>query len=151
MTFPDYNLPYLPPNTIVPSPADEDLFIPYLNRLYEEIALIMNQKDFRFFTIPIGTIAIPIPNIPTSGAFIICVSGTLDGMPAVTYSMIKTNSTVAGTASQIQVQAGTTIGTDTTWNTVKLLIDSTATNFTIKHNAVAGTIGNFNVKFIGTM
>lgn len=151
MTFPDFTLPYLPPNTIVPSPADEDLFIPYLNRLYEEIALIMNQKDFRFFTIPIGTIATAIPNIATSGAFIICVSGTQDGMPAVTYSMIKTNSTVAGTASQIQVQPGTTIGTDTTWNGVNLLISSTASNFTIVHDAAAGTIGNFNVKFIGTM
>lgn len=151
MTFPDFTLPYLPPNTIVPSPNDENLFIPYLNRLYEEIALVMNQKDFRFFTIPIGTTAVSIPNIANSGAFIICISGTEDGMPAATYSMIKTNSTVAGTVSQIQVQSGTTIGTDTTWNGVKLLLGSTASNFTIVHNAASGTIGNFNIKFIGTM
>ena len=150
-TFPTLPFYDLPLTTIIPSPADEELFIPYLTRLYEDIATVVNQKDNTYFTIPIGTTAAIIPNVPNSGAFIICIAGTMDGMPAVTYSLIKTNSTAAGTASQIQVQPGTTIGTNATWNNVNLLIGSTATNFTIVHNAIAGTIGNFNVRFIGTM
>jgi NAD(P)-dependent dehydrogenase (short-subunit alcohol dehydrogenase family) len=36
MTFPVIDLPSLPPNTIVPE--SDSLFIPYLNRLYEDIA-----------------------------------------------------------------------------------------------------------------
>jgi len=147
MTFPDVPLPYLAPNTICPDPGNLDLFLPYFNRLYEDIALTVNQKDFLFYTVAIGTTVSNIPNIPNKGAFIICVSGEDDGMPAVTYSLIKTNSTVAGTATSIQIQTGTT----GVWSGVDLLITSSATNFQIQHNAVSGTIGNFNIKFIGTM
>lgn len=150
-TFPTLPFLDLPLTTIVPDPDDKQLFIPWLTRVYEDIALTVNQKDNTFFTIPIGTVASVIPNLPNSGAFIICVAGTMDGMPAVTYSLIKTNSESAGLGQQLQVQPGTTIGNNATWNGVNLLISSNATNFTIVHNAAAGTIGNFNVRFIGTM
>lgn len=151
MTFPSFQLPYLPPNTIVPPPNNEDLFIPYLNRLYEEIALVVNSKDWRFFTFPIGSIPTNIPNIGNSGAYIICVAGIMDGMPALTYSLIKTNSTVAGVTQLIQTEQGTTIGTNTDWNGIKLLVTSTASNFQIAHDGASTLIGNFNMKFIGTM
>ena len=150
MTFPAFTFPYLPPNTIVPKPSNEDLFIPYLNRLYEEIALIMNQKDFKFYTIPVGTTAVPIPNIDTFGAYTICVNGVSDGMPSAVYACSKSNSTIAGNAVSLASQNGTTIGSDATWNGVAITIASSATNFTIVHNAATGTIGNFNIKYIGT-
>lgn len=144
---PNVTLPFLPPNTIMPSPVDqEDIFIQYFNRLYEDIAYTVNQKDFRFFTIPVPTTATKIPNIPNQGAFIICVCGQENGMPALTASLIKTDSSAAGFSSNIQIQQGTT----GVWLGVNLQIGSTATNFTIVTNAVAGTVGNFNIKIIGT-
>lgn len=151
ITFPNSPFSDLPFTTIVPSPSDEDLFVPWLTRLYEDLATVINNKDWTWYSIPVGTTATAIPNIANYGAFIICVAGTMDGMPAVTYSCVKSNSTIAGVPTQLSSQAGTTIGTDTTWNGVTLTIASSATNFTIVQNAAAGTIGNFNVRFIGTL
>ncbi len=150
-TFPTLPFYDLPLTTIIPSPSDEDLFLPYLTRLYEDIATVVNQKDNTYYTIPIGTTAMAIPNVPNFGAYLICVAGTEDGMPTTTYSLTKANSTANGVATNLSRQAGTTIGGVTTWNGVNLTIASSATNFTIVHNAAAGTIGNFNVRFIGTM
>ena len=38
----------LPPNTIVPE--NWDLFIPYFNTLYEDIASTVNGRDFHFLS-----------------------------------------------------------------------------------------------------
>lgn len=152
ITYPNSPFQDLAFTTIVPDPEDKMLFIPWLTRTYEDIATIVNLKDWTEYTIPIGATKGDIPNIPNLGAFIICIAGTMDGMPACTYSMIKTNSTAAGVPAMIQTQPGTTIGTNTAWNGVKLLISTTAssTNFQINHDGASSLIGNFNVRFIGT-
>lgn len=152
ITFPNSPFSDLAFTTIVPSPSDEELFVPWLTRLYEDLATVINNKDWVSYTIAVGAVKQAIPNIPNLGAFIICIAGTMDGMPACTYSMIKTNSTAAGVPSLIQTQAGTTIGSNTAWNGVKLLISTTAssTNFQINHDGASSLIGNFNVRFIGT-
>ena len=150
-SFPQNVFTDLPFTTVVPDPDNKELFVPWLTRLYEDIATVVNQKDWTYYTIPIGTTEVDIPNIPNRGAFLICVSGVDDGMPGCTYSLIKNNSTSAGNPSLLQTEAGTAIGNTTTWLGVKLIITSSATNFQIKHNATAGTIGNFNIRFIGTM
>lgn len=152
ITYPIEPFQDLPFTTIVPDPEDKEVFIPWLTRVYEDLASVINIKDWTAYTIPVGSTKSDIPNIPNQGAFIICVAGTMDGMPACTYSMIKTNSTAAGVPAMIQTQPGTTIGSITDWNGVKLLISTTgsSTNFQINHDGAAGLIGNFNVRFIGT-
>lgn len=153
ISYPTEPFTELPYTTIVPDPEDKFMFIPWLTRTYEEIAQTVNLKDWKYYTIPVGTTKSDIQNIPNMGAFIICIAGTMDGMPACTYSLIKTSSTTAGNPALIQTQEGTTIGTNTDWNGVSLLISTTSssTNFQINHNGAAGLIGNFNVRFIGTM
>lgn len=142
MTFPRVILSSLPPNTIVPE--DEDLFIPYLNRLYEDIAFCVNSKDPTYFTIPITSTATNISNVPNFGAFIVCVSGTNSTLPTITASLCKADATAAGSIATIGSQVGTSA-----WAGNTLIISATATNFQIRHDRV-GVTGNFNIRIIGT-
>jgi hypothetical protein len=142
MTFPIIELPTLPPNTIVPE--NEALFIPYLNRLYEDIANTVNNKDNNFFTIPITSTASNIYNLPNFGAYLITVSGQDSTLPTITASLVKSDAGVAGVVNVLGTQAGTGA-----WAGNVLTITSTATNFQIAHNR-AGVTGNFNINITGT-
>lgn len=142
MTFPVINLPSVAPNTIVPE--DDALFIEYFNRLYEEIAFAVNNKDNNFFQIPITSTASNIPNVPNFGAFIISVSGSLSTLPTLTVSLCKADATAAGSIAVLGSQVGTGA-----WAGNALTITSTATNFQIAHNRAAVT-GNFNIRIVGT-
>jgi hypothetical protein len=143
MTFPIIQRPSLPPNTIIPE--QENLFIEYLNRLYEDIAFTVNSKDYTAFTTSITDIASDIPNLPNFGAFIICVSGNTSGLPTITASLCKNSASLAGVINVLGTQAGTVAP----WAAATLTITSTATNFQINHS-VAATTGNFNIRIIGT-
>lgn len=143
MTFPIIQQPSLPPNTIVPE--NDFLFIPYLNRLYEDIALTVNNKDNIYFLTAITSSASNISNLPNFGAYIICVSGQTSSLPTITASLCKSNSGVAGSIAVLGSQAGT----GGTWGGKNLTITATATNFQIAHNA-AGVTGNFNIRILGT-
>ena len=143
MTFPVIEQPSLPPNTIVPE--NNALFIPYLNRLYEDIAFTVNNKDDDYFQIAITDVASNIPNLPNFGSFIICVSGSVTGLPTITASLTKASASSAGVIVVLGSQAGTTAP----WVAATLTITSTATNFQINHS-VAATTGNFNIRIIGT-
>lgn len=142
MTFPIVDQPILPISTIVPE--NKDLFIPYLNRLYEDIASTVNNKDFIYFTTAITSTAQNIPNLPNFGAFIICVSGTVSTFPTLTASLCKASATAAGAIAVLGSQVGTGA-----WAGNALTITSTATNFQIAQNN-AGVTGNFNIRIIGT-
>lgn len=142
MTFPIILQPSLPPNTIVPE--NDFLFIPYLNRLYEDIALTVNNKDNIYFLSPITSVATNISNLPNFGAFVICVSGADSTLPTITASLCKADATVAGSVAVLGSQVGTAA-----WAGNALTITSTATNFQIKHNR-AGVTGNFNIRILGT-
>lgn len=148
MTFPMITLPSLPPNTIVPE--NDALFIPYLNRLYEEIAFAVNNKDNLAFPIAITDVAQDIPNVPNYGAFIICVYGevydsvTPSALPTLNASLCKSDPTAAGSIAVLGSQAGTG-----GWGGINLTVTSTATNFQIKHN-LAATSGNFLIRILGT-
>lgn len=133
----------LPPNTIVPS--NWDLFIPYLNRLYEDIAFNVNNKDDDYYTMPITNTAQNILNVPNFGSFIICVSGETTGLPTITASLCKASDSAPGVINVLGTQAGTLAP----WAASTLTISSTASNFQIKHS-VAATTGNFNIRIIGT-
>ncbi len=134
--------PLLPPNTIVP--MNEDLFIPYLNRLYEDIASAVNSKDPKYYPMAISSSAQNILNVPTFGAYVICVSGVDETLPTVTASLCKASKTVAGSVTVIGSQVGTV-----NWAGNTLIISSTATHFQIRHDR-AGVVGNFNIRLIGT-
>ncbi len=143
MSFPNVVIPSLPTSTIVPQ--NEDLFIPYLNRLYEEIAFTVNNKDNTHYTIAITNTAQSIPNLPNFGAYIICVSGLLTGLPCITAALSKSSATGAGVVTVLNSQ----VGSAAPWIGATLTITSTASNFQIRHS-VAATTGNFNVRIIGT-
>lgn len=142
---PDFPFAELDNATICPSPSDEDLFIPYFNRLYENIALAVNARDYIYFTAPISNQYTNIPNLPNFGSFMVCISGATTGMPAFTWSLTKADANAAGSGVAITVQ----VGTIAPWVGATILVDSTATNFRVKHS-VANTLGNFNFRIIGT-
>lgn len=141
MTF-TLTFPSLPTSTIVP--IDENLFLPYFNRLYEEIANAVNAKDNIFYAMAITSSATNIVNLPNFGAFIICVSGVSSSLPTITASLCKADSGAAGSIAVLGSQVGTGA-----WAGFALTISSTATNFQIAHNNT-GVVGNFNIRIIGT-
>lgn len=140
--FTSINISSLSPTTIVPE--NEDLFISYFNRTYEDIAQVVNNKDDRFFTLAVTDTAQDIPLIPTFGAFIICVSGTTSTLPSITASLCKSDGTAAGSITTLGSQIGTG-----SWAGNTIIISSSSSNFQIRHDRT-GFTGNFNIKFIGT-
>lgn len=144
-----FYFPFLPTTTIVPT--NQSLFIPYLNRVYEDIANSVNYKDNIYYPIPITSSAVNIPNLPMFGAFIICVSGTSgdqsgpnNNLPTITASLCKTSPQNAGSIAVLGSQNGTG-----SWAGMSLTITSTAGNFQISHNNT-GVTGNFNIRVLGT-
>jgi hypothetical protein len=133
----------LPPNTDVPK--DDDLFIDYFNRVYEDIAYAVNDRDFNQFPMAITDIAQPIINLPNFGAYIICVSGVLSGLPTITASLCKSDVAASGSIAVLGHQNGTVAP----FSGATLTITSSATNFLINHS-VASTSGNFSIRIIGT-
>ena len=145
MNFPNSAYPDLPPNTIVPDPVDQkSIFIQYFNRLYEDIAFAVNQRDFNYYEIEITSTLQNILFLPTFGAFIVAVSGVDSTQPVKTWSLVKSNAGVAGVINILGTQAGTDA-----WAGINLTITSTATNFQIAHNR-ANVAANFNIRIIGT-
>jgi hypothetical protein len=148
MNQPNSAYPDLPPNTIVPDPVDQkDIFIQYFNRLYEDIAFAMNQRDFTYYQIQISDVAQNIPFLPTFGAFMVCVSGVDSTQPTGIWTLCKADTSAAGTmgtTNPLCSQPGTGA-----WLGNFLTITSTATNFQIVHDR-ANTVANFNIRVVGT-
>lgn len=142
MTYPVYEFPFLPTTTVIPT--NDDLFIPYQNRVYEELAQAINERDNSYFPWPITSTAADIPNVPNFGAFIICISGESSTLPTLTASLCKADATAAGSIAVLGSQVGTGA-----WAGNALTITSTATNFQVAHDR-AGVSGNFNIRVIGT-
>ncbi len=142
-TNPNFN--ELPGNTIVPSLQTEDIFIQYLNRLYEDIAFAVNNKDNIAFEMPISSTARDIVTLPRMGSFMIAVSGTTNTLPTGIWALCKSDSRVAGTIVSLNFQAGTI-----DWAGNVLTVTSTATNFQIAHNR-AGETGNFSIRIISSL
>lgn len=149
MTFPVVELSPLPPNTVVP--IDESLFVPYLNRLYEDVAFSVNERDNSAFAIEITDTPAAITNVPNYGAFIVCVAAApvlpplVNGtLPTLTASLCKSSIGVAGQV----VVLGSQVGSGA-WAGINLTITSSATNFLIAHNN-AGISGDFNIRICGT-
>lgn len=138
----NFPLGILPQSTIVPS--DDNLFLTYFTRLYEQIAQVVNNKDANFFPIPITSTATNIPYLANFGSFIVCVSGTTSSLPTITASLCKASASAAGSVTTIGSQVGTGA-----WAGFAITISSTATNFQIAHNNT-GVTGNFNIRIIGT-
>lgn len=147
MSFPLNEQPFLATTTIVPKPSDdEDNFVQYLTRLYEDIAFAVNSKDFIFFTMPISNVPTDIPNVANFGAFLVAVSGVVSGQPAGVWALAKSTDNVVG---QINVLSND-VGTGATWAGFLLTITCPApfTNYKIAHNLA--TTADFNVRIITT-
>jgi hypothetical protein len=142
MTYPTFEFPFLPTTTVIPS--DKDLFIPYQNRVYEELAQAINERDNSYFPWPITSVAENIPNVPNFGAYLICISGVDTTLPTLTASLCKADSTASGSVAVLGSQVGTGA-----WSGNSLTITSTATNFQVAHDRT-GVSGNFNIRVIGT-
>jgi hypothetical protein len=134
--------PALPLTTIVP--VNEDLFIPYLTLLYEDIASAVNGKDNVAFPMSISSTPTNIVNLPSFGSFIICVSGVSSSLPTLTASLCKASASASGAVTLLGAQPGTNA-----WSGFTLTITSTANNFQIAHDNT-GVMGNFNLRIIGT-
>ena len=148
MTFPISSFKDLPPLTIVPDPVDDkENFIQYFNRLYEQMAFVINERMTPYYAIPISNTPTNIPNLPQFGAFLVMVSGIDSSQPVKTWSLVKSDMGVAGIINILGTQSGTGI-----WAGIDLTITSTATNFQIAHNLVTVpvTIAIFNIAVIGT-
>ena len=136
----------LPPQTIVPHPVeDTDNFIQWMNRFYEEAALVMNNRVLPYAGIQISNIATDIPNLPTFGAFIVCVGGVYSNQPTGVWALTKSASGIAGLIAILQTQAGQ----GAQWAGINLTITSTATNYQIAHN-LANVTDTFNISVFGT-
>lgn len=147
---PNIILPYLPQNTIVPNPAEEpEIFIQYFNRLYEDIAYNVNNRDNKAFLITITSEYQNIPNVPNSGAYIILVNGVSSEMPCSIFILTKASNTAVGVFSTVQYD----LGNGTLWGGKQLEVDCTATNFRIRHNLVDTPIvaGSFYLRIVGTL
>ncbi len=144
MSFNNVQLPYLPPDTIVPSPQEIMKFVQYMTRLYEDIAININARDFIFFQIPISDTVQDIPNLARFGAFLVLVSGIQSTLPAAVWALTKSTDTQAGVVNLISSQGGTG-----DWAGKNLTITSTSTNFQINHNN-SGITGGFNIRIVGT-
>jgi hypothetical protein len=142
VTYPTYEFPFLPTTTVIPS--NDDLFIPYQNRVYEELAQAINERDNSYFPWPITSSATNFPNVPNFGAFLVCISGVDSTLPTLTASLCKADATASGSISVLGFQVGTGA-----WSGNALTITSTATNFQVAHNRT-GVSGNFNIRVIGT-
>lgn len=138
----------LPGNTIVPSMQFDMIFIQYLNRLYEDIAFAVNNKDNVFFPIRITDTPTDIPLLPNFGAFIVAISGALSGQPAYVTGLTKADALLAGDVPVLPISSQ--VGTLAPWVGATLTITSTLTNFQINHN-VPNVVGNFNLRFITTI
>ena len=70
----DYRLSNLPTSIIWPENQDD---VPwFLNRLYEDMAFAINQKDNGIFQMAISAAPTQIPNLDTTGAYMVTVSGS---------------------------------------------------------------------------
>jgi len=139
-SFPQF--PTLPTSTVVP--LDENLFIPYFNTLYEDVASAVNYKDNIFYPMAISSTPRNIVDVQNFGAFIICVSGVSSTQPTLTASLCKSDATAAASIAVLGQQAGTMA-----WAGFVLTITSTASNVQIAHNNT-GVTANFNIRVIGT-
>lgn len=143
-TNPTFN--ELPGNTIIPSLKTEEIFIQYLNRLYEDIAFAVNNKDNIAFEMPISSTARDIVTLPRFGSFMIAVSGTTNTLPTGIWALCKSDSRTIGTGlTPLTFQAGTAA-----WAGNVLTVTSTLTNFQIAHNR-AGETGNFSIRIISSL
>ncbi len=146
MNQPNSPYPDLPPNTIVPDPVEQkDIFIQYFNRLYEDIAFAMNQRDFNYYTIQLTDTPQNIPFVPTFGAFLILVSGVDSSLPTGIWSACKSDRSITtASITLINTQDG-----EGDWATFGLLLTSTTTNLQLSHSRT-GIIANFNIRVVGT-
>lgn len=141
-TTPTFN--ELPGNTIVPSLQEEVIFIQYFNRLYEDIAFAVNNKDNIAFDLTISNNPVDIPNLPPFGSVFLIVSGIQNSQPCGIWALARSKTSIAGNRSEIVTQDGTDA-----WATFGILItvEAVTKNFQIQHDRPNFT-ANFKIRIL---
>ena len=161
MSVPLVQRAYLLNTTIVPSTEDKLTFNQFLTRLYEDIALAVNQRDFIYFPMAISGVPTTIPNLPLFGTFIILISGQLPGLPCISVAITKSDIFQNGFISEISEQDGNVAllpdGTPNPWLGLALMVENNPVpavtgeiTIQIKHSGAVTLQGNFNIRIIGT-
>lgn len=155
----NFQFPNLPVSIIWPNNPDD---VPwFMNRLYEQMALSINSKDFNYFPMAISDTASQIQNLRNFGAYLLCVGGTnniinpatgiVNWLPCYVWPLAKSKDTIAGT-----IPAPLTFqnGVGDIWNGATLTLSSIASVngtqvYALNHNK-AGLTGSFNIRIVGT-
>lgn len=161
----NYQYPNLPTSIIWPTNPEDISW--YMEQLYEQLVFAINQKDNGVFQMAISTIPTMIPNMDTTGSYLVNLSGSgpyIDSngktnyWPAYVFQMTKCDPFFKGLDSVAQNQDGR----GPTLNTVALLLTQQQVPFYgvadprngpyyyfIQHDGPAIT-GSFNVNIQGT-
>jgi len=155
----NFQYPNLPVSIIWPENQED---VPwFMMRLYEQMAYAINSKDNGIFQMSIGDSFVRIPNMNSSGAYIINISGAgpyvdslgrINFWGASVFLVTKSDPSAAGLDTEPQSQPGT----GPTLNNAGFLLSyaefpSGSGQFytTIRHN-IPNIIGTFNVNIQGT-
>lgn len=157
----NYQYPNLPVSIIWP---ENETDIPwFMARLYEQMTFAINQKDNGVFQMAISTTPTLIPNMDSTGSYLINISGsqpfvgtdgTLNYWPSYIFQCCKTSPTQDGVSTYTNNQDG--VGNDLGGTGLILSFDtnppgapSGPTFFYIAHDGPSIT-GSFNVNIQGT-
>ena len=160
MSVPIGQRPYLLNSTIVPRFDDANTFLQYLTRLYEDIALAVNQRDFIYFPLavpPQPTAGPPIiypqtiSNLALFGSFLVCISGQLTGLPCATYAVNKPDIYQAGTYTLLS----SAVVNIAPWSVFNVILQDNPSppatgEISITIYNTSTMTGNFNIRIIGT-
>lgn len=155
----NFDLPNLPQSIVWPQ---NDADIPwFMNRLYEQMALSINSRDFNYFPMAISDTASQIQNLRNFGAYLLCVGGTnnvinpatgvVNWLPSYVWPLAKAQDTVAGTLpAPLTFQNGTgDIWAGATLTLSSIVSFNNTQVYALNHNK-AGLVGSFNIRIVGT-
>jgi len=157
----NYQYPNLPTSIIWPeNPKDIPWF---MTRLYEEMAFAINQKDNGIFQMAISENPTQIPNLDTTGSYLINVSGSepyIDSngrtnyWPSYIFQLTKVDPNADGdwTSTQNTDGVGPTLGAVALTITFQNVPSGTGPKYYFINHSLSGSgiVGSFNVNIQGT-
>lgn len=117
----------------------------WLKQLYDEIERLSADTPVTTFTQTITSTPTALERIADYGATLILINGVDSGLPAYSYSTVKSTTGSNGTSATIASQAGTG-----SWGGVTLTLTATSSGFDISHSGGASLSGLFKIIIITT-
>lgn len=135
------NRPYLPET--INEPDDREQATIYREGIYRTIAYAVNARDFSSEPFRVSDAPSPLDLPRPYGSFVILVSGSTDGMPALIALAVQVSSSSQAT---IQVLLSSP-GTQGKWNGRSLYLNSTPQGLSLRHD-LSDTAGVFYVRAV---